>query len=182
MYKFFTLLLVALPVLCPTALAKEYLYIHNTNSGEISKISIPEHEVVGTIEIGLYMDFVTKSPDNKTLYVSESAQHTLWAYDLSPKGDISNKRLLIKFDGVGTDGIRCDAKGNIYATLYGKGVVAVISPTGKQLRNIPLGGKNPSNIAFGGPDGKTCYVTIADKGCIDTFRTDTPGRSFVMWK
>jgi YVTN family beta-propeller protein len=50
--------------------AKEYLYIHNTNSGEISKVSIPEHEVVATIEIGFYMDYVNKSPDNTILYVN----------------------------------------------------------------------------------------------------------------
>lgn len=61
--------------------AKEYLYIHNTYSGEISKISIPEHEVVGEIEIGFYMDFVTKSPDNKTLYVNRI------------KGDLPNTRV-----------------------------------------------------------------------------------------
>ena len=50
--------------------AKEYLYIHNTYSGEISKISIPEYEVVSEIEIGFYVDYVNKSPDNKTLYVN----------------------------------------------------------------------------------------------------------------
>jgi YVTN family beta-propeller protein len=52
------------------AAAKEYLYIHNTNSGEISKIAIPEHEVVAEIQIGKYMDYITKSPDNKTVYVN----------------------------------------------------------------------------------------------------------------
>lgn len=50
--------------------AEEFLYVHNTFSGEISKISIPDHEVVGEIEIGFYMDYVNKSPDNKTLYVN----------------------------------------------------------------------------------------------------------------
>lgn len=53
-----------------TVNAKEYLYIHNTFSGDVSKIAIPEHEVVGEIEIGHYMDYVAKSPDNRTLYVN----------------------------------------------------------------------------------------------------------------
>ncbi|MFP6584762.1 MAG: cytochrome D1 domain-containing protein [Candidatus Hydrogenedentota bacterium] len=70
MQKFFPILLAAALGMPCSAMAKEYLYIHNTNSGEISKISIPEHEVVGTIDIGLYMDFITKSPDNRTLYVN----------------------------------------------------------------------------------------------------------------
>ncbi len=50
--------------------AREFLYVHNTYSGEISKIAIPENEVVGKIEIGFYMDYVNKSPDGRTLYVN----------------------------------------------------------------------------------------------------------------
>lgn len=52
------------------AFGKEYLYIHNTYGGDIAKIAIPEHEVVETIDIGFYMDYVNKSPDNRTLYVN----------------------------------------------------------------------------------------------------------------
>jgi len=50
--------------------AEEILYVHNTNSGEISKIAIPEHEVIGTIPIGLYMDYVAAAPDGRVLYVN----------------------------------------------------------------------------------------------------------------
>ena len=37
------------------------------------------------------------SPDERTLYLNESTQRNIWAYDLSSEGEISNKRLLIKF-------------------------------------------------------------------------------------
>lgn len=50
--------------------AKEYLYIHNTDSGTVSKIAIPEHEVVSTIDVGLQIDYLAKSPDNRVLYVN----------------------------------------------------------------------------------------------------------------
>jgi len=122
---------------------------------------------------------VEVSPDNKTLYVSESNQRNLWAYDLSKDGKISNKRLLMKFPDHGSDGMRCDAEGNIYQTRYGKGTIAVISPKGELIREVQLTGKNPSNLAFGGPDGRTIYVTMADRGNIEVFRNDVPGRSFV---
>lgn len=56
--------------LCAPLAAKEFLFIHNTNSGEISKISIPDHEVVDRFEIGLYMDYLAASPDGRTLYVN----------------------------------------------------------------------------------------------------------------
>lgn len=68
--KIFVTAAAVLLCIAPLAAAKEYLYIHNTYSGEISKIAIPEHEVVNEIEIGFYMDYVNKSPDNKTLYVN----------------------------------------------------------------------------------------------------------------
>src|SRR5204862_5889642 len=119
------------------------------------------------------------SPDNKTLYVNESVQRNVWAYDLSDSGTISNKRLLIQFPDFGMDGMRCDADGNLYIARYGKGTVAKVSSKGELLKEITLVGKKPSNIAFGGPDGRTVYVTLQDLGNIESFRVATPGRE---WK
>lgn len=121
---------------------------------------------------------VEVSPDEKTLYVNESVQRNVWAYDLAPNGDIDNKRLFFKFEDFGMDGMRCDAKGNLYVTRHGKGTVAILSPEGKLLREVTLKGKKPSNLAFGGPDGKTCYLTLQDRGCFEQFRTDSPGREW----
>jgi gluconolactonase len=123
---------------------------------------------------------VEVSPGNRILYVNESIQRNIWAYDLSPEGDISNKRLLIKFEDFGLDGMRCDEEGNLYITRYYKGTVVKVSPNGEILQEIILTGKKPSNIAFGGPDGRTAYVTLADKGNIETFRVDVPGRAWIL--
>ena len=119
-------------------------------------------------------------PDEKVLYVNESLQRNVWAYDLSPAGDIGNKRLLIHFDEFSMDGMRCDVEGNLYITRIGGGRVAKVSPAGEVLREIDLRGEDPSNIAFGGPDGRTCYVTVADRGNIETFRVEAPGRSWQL--
>ncbi len=120
------------------------------------------------------------SPDEKTLYVNESVQRKVWAYDLAVDGNLSNKRLLIEFPDFGMDGMRCDAQGNLFITRYGKGVVAVVSPSGELLQEVPMKGKKTSNIAFGGPDGRTCFVTLQDRGCIETFRSEFPGRCWKM--
>ena len=120
------------------------------------------------------------SPDEKSLYVGESVQKRVWVYDLSPDGEISNKRLLIQFEDGGMDGIRCDVVGNLYVTRHGSGAVAKVSPTGEVLRLIELAGSNPSNIAFGGADGRTAYVTLQDKGNIETFRVEAPGREWQL--
>jgi gluconolactonase len=118
------------------------------------------------------------SPDEKTLYVNESVQRKVWAYSLSDSGTISNKRLLIEFPDFGMDGMRCDVDGNLYIARHGKGTVAKVSPGGKLLLEIKLKGTKPSNIAFGGKDGRTAYVTLQDRGNIETFRIETPGREF----
>ena len=122
------------------------------------------------------------SHDEKVLYVNESAQRNIWAYDLSSDGEISNKRLLIQFPDFNMDGMRCDVEGNLYVTRHGKGTVAKLSPAGEVLLEVQLTGKLCTNIAFGGPDGCTCYVTMADRGNVEVFRADLPGRSWQLFQ
>lgn len=120
------------------------------------------------------------SPDEKKLYVNASGN--IFVYDLSEEGTISNKRVLIGFPDGGMDGMRCDVSGNLYVTRFGKGMVVKISPEGKIIREILLVGKKPTNIAFGGADGCTAYVTLQDQGNLESFRTDLPGREWKMQK
>ncbi len=114
------------------------------------------------------------SPDGKTLYVNESVQRKIWAFDVVPEG-VANKRALIAFPDHGLDGMRVDVAGRLYVTRYGKGTVAVVSPAGTLLREIDVLGKRPSNICFGGPDGRTAYVTEVEHTRLVTFRVDKPG-------
>lgn len=116
------------------------------------------------------------SPNGKKLYVNESAQLKVWVYDIKPDGTLKNKQLFHTFEGFGMDGIRCDVKGNLYLCRYDKGTVAVINPKGKLIHEIQLKGKKPSNITFGGPDNRRCYVTLQDRGCFETFTAEHPGR------
>ena len=122
------------------------------------------------------------SPDGKTLYVNESVQRNVWAFDIAKGGTLRNKRLLKKFDDFGFDGMRCDADGNLYITRHGKGTVAVLSPAGKVIREIDVLGKRPSNLCFGGPDGRTVYVTEVDKQRLVQFRVETPGLAWKRWQ
>ena len=116
------------------------------------------------------------SPDGKTLYVNESKQRNVWAFDLTKQGSISNKRLIKHFDDHGFDGMRCDVEGNLYITRHGKGTVIKMTPGGEILREIPVLGKRPSNLCFGGPDRRTVYVTEVDSQRLVQFRVDQPGR------
>lgn len=116
------------------------------------------------------------SPDGKYLYVGESKQLKLWKYDIREDGSLTNKQLFYRFEDYGMDGMRCDIRGNLYLTRYGKGTVAILSPEGNLLEEIQLKGRKPSNITFGGKDRKKCYITMADRGCFEYFDADFPGR------
>jgi sugar lactone lactonase YvrE len=125
---------------------------------------------------------VEVSPDERTFYVNETVQRRVWAYELSPSGALSHKRLHHQFPDHGLDGMRCDMAGNLYITRWGKGSIAKISPQGELLLEVELAGKKCTNIAFGGPDGCTAYVTVADTGNVETFRVEAPGREWQLWQ
>ena len=165
--------------------ANDILYASDPNwgasTGQIWRVDTDGEVTLLEADMGT-TNGIEVSPDEKLLYVNESAQRNIWAYDLSAEGEISNKRLLIQFPDFGMDGMRCDIEGNLYVTRHGKGTVAKLSPAGEVLLEVQLTGRLCSNIAFGGPDGCTCYVTMADRGNVEVFRADLPGRSWQLFQ
>jgi sugar lactone lactonase YvrE len=115
------------------------------------------------------------SPDGKTLYVNESIQRGVWAFPISADGKLGERKLVKQFDDHGFDGMRCDVDGNLYITRYGTGTVVKLSPDGKILKEIDVLGDAPSNLCFGGPDGRTVYVTEVKNRRLVQFRVDRPG-------
>lgn len=121
---------------------------------------------------------IALSPDEKTLYVNESVQRKIWSFAVDKKGNLSNKKLFAEFQDFGFDGMKCDRDGNLYVTRYGKGVIAVLDPNGKLIREVQLKGKRCSNLVFGGLNGKLVFVTLQDRKGMEKFRNDIPGKGF----
>jgi sugar lactone lactonase YvrE len=123
------------------------------------------------------------SPDEKTLYVSESDTREVWSYAI--EGDkLTSSRLIHRFEGPAVeelDGLRTDVNGRIFVARPGAGTIAVLGQDGSLVREVKVLGPNPSNLTFGGPDGKTIYVTNASTRGVEVFRTDGPGREF-CWR
>ena len=117
------------------------------------------------------------SPDGKTLYVGESDTREIWSYRIDGPRLLSPK-LVKKFDDFGIDGLRTDTEGNLLVARILKGTIAVLTPQGKLKREIKLSAAEPTNLAFGGDDGKTVFVTQRKGGFIESFRTDRPGREY----
>jgi gluconolactonase len=95
------------------------------------------------------------SPDGKILYVSNSDERNVRAYDISKEGALENERVWIaKTEGV-PDGLDVDAQGNLFVAAKG---VQIYSPAGKLVTTISLAEK-PSNLVFGDGSMQTLYVT-----------------------
>jgi gluconolactonase len=74
-------------------------------------------------------------------------------------GSLKNGRVFARLQGSGEgrpDGMKVDAEGNVYVT--GPGGVWAFSPQGKHLETIRTP-EVPANLAFGGEDGRTLYIT-----------------------
>lgn len=115
------------------------------------------------------------SPDGKTLYVNESVQRNVWAFPIKEDGSLGEKRLLKKFDDFGFDGMRADVDGNLYISRHSKGTVVKLSPKGEVLKEVNVLGAKPSNLCFGGKDGRTVYVTEVEHRRLVQFRVERPG-------
>ena len=117
-----------------------------------------------------YANGIGISPDQKTLYVSETVGNCILKFTIEKDGSLSHRsnfallNLLTpnKVDSwwIGPDSMKIDAQGNLYVAQWSGGKVLKISPEGK-LRNVfeIAAGNGTTNVAFG-PDGKDLYVTV----------------------
>jgi gluconolactonase len=102
------------------------------------------------------------SPDEKYLYVGnwDPEKKIVMRYDVEAEGNLSNGKVFFDMTTApgedAIDGIKIDQQGNLYVS--GPGGLWIISPSGKHLGTI-IAPKHPHNIAWGGDDGKTLYMT-----------------------
>jgi gluconolactonase len=122
-----------------------YGIYHLTPKGELALVAKPKGRPNG----------LALSPNGKILYVSNTDERRIYAYELDGRGRASGERILVaKTEGI-PHGIETDEKGNLYVAEDG---LRVYTPAGKPIETLRLSEK-PSNLAFGDPDGLTLYVT-----------------------
>lgn len=104
------------------------------------------------------------SPDERVLYVADTAGEHVLAFDIGADGRVGPQRNFARLAGFrqtdtgpssGADGLAVDAQGRLYvASTAG---IQVFSPQGEALGVIALP-KAPQNLAFAGPGKRTLYV------------------------
>jgi gluconolactonase len=122
-----------------------YGVYHINSKGELSLFAKPEGRPNG----------IALAPDGKVLYVANSDERNIRAYDIGKNGVPENERVLISgIEGI-PDGMKTDEKGRLY--VAGK-LVYVYSPEGKMLGTIHVP-ETPANCAFGDGDLMSLYIT-----------------------
>jgi gluconolactonase len=141
---------------------------------------------------------IAVTQDSKTLYVIDSCpivggNRKVWRFDLDEAGNPGNQRLVYDFaPGRGGDGMRLDVEGNLYVAagiMVPRGPqetaevppgIYVMTPEGKLLGRIPVHEDVLTNLAFGGDDGRTLYITAGKS--LFTRRVAVPGQvAFPRW-
>ncbi len=124
--------------------------------------------VLDAATLGGIPNGIALSPDEKYLYAT--ALQKLMRYEVKPDGTLGAGSLFAEGAGIG-DGMKTDARGNLYSTNgAGPGVIRITAPTGTLLGylNLPIYGGEPkrqicaTNLAFGDADGKSLYISACD--------------------
>lgn len=98
------------------------------------------------------------SPDDKTMYFSDSRSAVVWAYDLDiDSGEIRNKRVFIENTKV--DGATVDTEGNYWCAHVHEWHVGQHDPKGRLIRRIKMPVRQPTMCTFGGENFDILYVT-----------------------
>jgi len=108
---------------------------------------------------------LTLTNDGKTLIVDDTLNPTVFAYDVEPDGSVKNKRPFLQLRDIpagaesGADGMAIDRDGRLYITTVTG--VQVFDAKGQYLGTIKAG-RQAANVAFGGPDKQTLYLTARE--------------------
>ena len=117
--------------------------------------------------------------NESALYLAATRLNTVWVCPLS-RGDMPSKvgTFVHLNGGMGPDGLALDSAGNLAVCHVGFGAVWLFSPRGEPLLRIePPDGRFTSNLAYGGPDNRTLYITESSSGCILKAEMEVPGQT-----
>jgi gluconolactonase len=113
---------------------------------------------------GLVMDL-----GEKALFVAATRGNSVWRLPHPQLGTSTKVGIFVQLSGGpgGPDGLALDEAGNLAIAHFGLGCVWVVSPHGEPLFRVnSCRGRLTTNIAYGGPDRRTMYITESDSGSI----------------
>ena len=113
---------------------------------------------------------VTNGPafdrDRGRMYHNDSARSTIFAFDFSEAGELSDRRVFATFgEGDGhPDGMTVDSDGFLWVCFWDGWCLRKLSPEAEVVERIDMPVQRPTSCTFGGPALDRLYVTSASKG------------------
>ena len=117
------------------------------------------------------------SKDEKSLFLAVTRANQVWRLPLHQDGTTSKVGAFITMSGgSGPDGMALGDDGSIAVAHVGLGAVWIFDRLGEpRYRLVSCEGLSVTNLAFGGPAGKTLFITESDSGTILCADTDIAG-------
>tara|TARA_B100000085_G_C18493121_1_gene492117 strand:+ start:100 stop:1029 length:930 start_codon:yes stop_codon:yes gene_type:complete len=123
------------------------------------------------------------NPEETVLYVGMTRGNAVWRLPILPDGSTSKVGIFTQLVGgvSGADGLAMDVEGNLSVCDAGNGCVWMFSKWGEPLFRIRscTGGRTTTNLAYGGPNNKTLFITESDTGTI--LQTELPTKGSRMF-
>lgn len=120
------------------------------------------------------------NPEESVLYVGMTRGNAVWRVPIFPDGTTSKVSVFTQLAGgaSGADGLAMDVEGNLSVCDAGNGSVWMFTKWGEpvyRIRSCTVG-RTTTNLAYGGADNKTLFITESDTGSILRAELPTAGR------
>jgi gluconolactonase len=111
------------------------------------------------------------------VYLAVTRDNAIWRVPLRPSGQAGRTGRFIRLSGgIGPDGMALDQDGNLAVCHPGLGVVWLFDRYGEPVLRIDSpAGRMTTNCAFGGPEGRTLFITESETGSILAAECPAPG-------
>lgn len=120
---------------------------------------------------------IALDPTETTLYVAVTRANSIWRVPLLADGGVAKVGNFIQLSGGGgPDGLAVDSEGNLAVAHIGLGVIWQFSARGEPMARIQSTiGHHTTNMAYGGPDGRTLFITESESGTLLQADMPAPG-------
>jgi len=117
--------------------------------------------------------------DETALYLAVTRANAVWKVPLRHDGSVAKVGTYVQLSGgTGPDGLALDAQGRLAIAHTGMGCVWIVDELGEPVYRVrSCEGLHTTNMAYGGPDGKTLYITESGSGSVLAARLDVPGKA-----
>lgn len=138
-----------------------------------------EHGLRKVAEDVFFPNGIALTDDQRTLYLAETFGKRITAFDVSPEGELSNRRVHAELPGE-VDGLCLDADGHLWAPMLFTGKFLRIAPDGSITETVAFPGKSAIACVFGGDDRQTLFMCVSTTDNADPQKPIRHGEIYML--